>query len=101
MFGVALSVVTTKKILGGTYGFVAVLPWANNRVQGAEDFDADPGTGITDTFVQPINLGWHTPRADAWSRTVSSFRRAATDGAANNTGLGMSGQELLSGPRSI
>jgi hypothetical protein len=26
LFGAALTVVTTKKVLGGTYGFVAVLP---------------------------------------------------------------------------
>ena len=33
VFGIALNVVTTKKIAGGTYGFLVALPWANNRVQ--------------------------------------------------------------------
>lgn len=28
VFGVALNVVTTKKIAGGTYGFLVALPWA-------------------------------------------------------------------------
>jgi hypothetical protein len=98
VFGIALSVVTKKKILGGTYGFVAALPWANNRVQGAEDFDADPGTGITDSFIQPINLGWHTPKADAivaYGLYIPTGRYE--DGASNNTGLGMWAQELLFG----
>src|SRR4029079_4154833 len=36
VFGLALSVVTTKKIAGGTYGFLVALPWANNRVQGVD-----------------------------------------------------------------
>ncbi len=35
VFGAALNVVTTRKLLGANYGFLAVLPWANNRVQGA------------------------------------------------------------------
>lgn len=43
VFGVALNVVTTRKILGANYGFLIGLPWANNRVQGAEDFDSNPG----------------------------------------------------------
>src|SRR5262245_7389704 len=36
VFGAALSVVTPRRILGGNYGFLVVLPGANNRVQGAE-----------------------------------------------------------------
>ena len=64
MFGVALNLVTTRKIVGATDGFLAPLPWANNRVQGVNDFDSNPGAGLTDMFLQPINLGWHTPRAD-------------------------------------
>ena len=47
MFGAALNVVTTRELLGANYGFV-VLPWANNRVQGVEDFDSNPGSGLTD-----------------------------------------------------
>lgn len=53
---------------------------------------------LTDMFVQPINLGWHTPRADA---TVAYGLYLPTgryeDGASDNTGLGMWGQELLMG----
>jgi len=29
-------------LLGGNCGFTLALPWANNRVQGAEDFDSIP-----------------------------------------------------------
>src|SRR6187455_1936011 len=50
VFGLALSVVTTKKIAGDTYGFLVALPWANNRVQGVDDFDSNPGAGLTDMF---------------------------------------------------
>ena len=98
LFGVGLNVVTTKKVLGGNYGFLAILPWANNRVQGAEDFDSNPGTGLTDMYIQPINLGWHQPRADftaAYGLAIPTGRYE--DGASNNTGLGMWGHELLVG----
>ena len=98
VFGVALNVVTPKKILGGTYGFLVALPWANNRVQGVEDFDSNPGSGLTDMFVQPISLGWRKPRADfiaAYGLFLPTGRY--DDGAADNTGLGMAGQEILFG----
>jgi hypothetical protein len=50
--------VTTKKLLGGFYGFQILFPvWANNRIQGTE-IDANPGAGLTDSAFVPINLGW-------------------------------------------
>ena len=98
VFGVALNLVTTKKIAGGTYGFLVALPWANNRVQGVNDFGSNPGAGLTDMFLQPINLGWRNPRADfmvAYGLYLRTGRYQ--DGAANNTGLGMWAQEVLLG----
>ena len=98
VFGALLTVVTKKKILGANYGFLVVLPWANNRVQGAEDFDSNPGAGLTDMYAQPISLGWRKPRADftaAYGLFLSTGRYE--DGASNNTGLGMVGQEMLFG----
>ncbi len=98
VFGVALNVVTSRKVLGANYGFLVALPWANNRIQGIDDFDSNPGAGITDMYVQPINLGWHTPRADvtaAYGLYLPTGRYE--DGASNNTGLGMWAQEILVG----
>jgi hypothetical protein len=98
VFGAALNVVTPKKLFGANYGFLVVLPWANNRVQDAEDFDSNPGVGLTDMYVQPIHLGWHTPRADvtlAYGFYLPTGRYK--DGADNNTGLGMWAQEFLAG----
>jgi hypothetical protein len=98
VFGVALNVVTQKKVLGGNYGFLVVLAGANNRVQGVEDFDSNPGAGLTDTYIQPISLGWRNPRADflaAYGLFLPTGRYE--DGADNNTGLGMVGQEILFG----
>jgi hypothetical protein len=94
LFGAGYSQVTTKKILGGLYGFTVLFPvGANNRIQGTE-IDANPGAGLTDSVVTPISLSWHQKQADV----VTSFTMFIptgryTDGASNNTGLGMWGFE--------
>jgi hypothetical protein len=97
-FGVGYSHVTNKKILGGLYGFAVLFPvGANNRIQGTE-IDANPGAGFTDSAFTPISLGWHGARADV----ITAFNIFAptgryTDGADDNTGLGMWGFEPVVG----
>jgi hypothetical protein len=59
------------------------------------DFDSNPGAGLTDLFVQPVDLGWHLPHADltaVYGLFIPTGRYE--DGASNNTGLGMWAQEL-------
>ena len=97
VFGAGLNVVTTRKVLGGSYGFSVILPWADNRLQGTE-IDANPGAGITDMAIQPISLGWHLKRADVMTGyTMFVPTGRYEDGASNNTGLGMWGHELALG----
>jgi hypothetical protein len=94
LFGAGVSVVTKKTILGATYGFTVLIAGANNRLQATE-IDANPGAGITDSVVTPLSLGWHKKRADAaayYTLYVPTGRYE--DGASNNTGLGMWGQEI-------
>jgi hypothetical protein len=98
VFGVALNVVTPKKIFGANYGFLVALPWASNRLQGTEDFTSKSGVALTDMYVQPISLGWHTPRADfvlGYGLFVPTGRYE--DGASDNTGLGMWASEFIAG----
>ena len=61
--GPLVNVVTTKTVLGGNYGFMAVFPFANVRAE-LPRLDNNPAPGISDMYVQPFNLGWHTNRAD-------------------------------------
>ena len=97
-YGGGINVVTTKKILGGFYGFQVLFPFAaNNRLQGTE-IDMNPGGGLTDSVIAPLSLGWHSKRADAiagYSIFVPTGRY--TDGATDNTGFGMWGHELSFG----
>jgi hypothetical protein len=98
VYGAGVVRVTTKKILGGFYGFQVLFPFgANNRLEGT-DISQDPGAGLTDSVVQPISIGWHFKRADAiagYNIFVPTGRY--TLGASNNTGLGMWGQEIFVG----
>jgi hypothetical protein len=98
LFAAGYSHVTTKKLFGGYYGFQVLFPaGANNRIQGTE-IDANPGAGLTDSVVVPISLGWHLKRADvmtSYGLFIPTGRY--TDGAANNTGMGMWGHEVSIG----
>ena len=98
VFGGGVSVVTTKKLLGGFYGFQVLFPiGANNRIQGTE-IDANPGAGLSDTSITPISLGWHVKRADVTvGYTIFAPTGRYTDGADDNTGLGMWGHEPFVG----
>ena len=95
VFGGGISVVKTKKLLGANYGFEVLLPvWANNRIQGTE-IDANPGAGLTDSALVPVSLGWHFKRADAVANyTIYVPTGRYEDGADDNTGMGMWGQEV-------
>lgn len=95
--GPLVNVVTTKKMLGGTYGFMAVVPLANVRIE-LPRLDNDPSPGISDLYVQPFNLGWHTNRADVLAG-YGFFAPTGryTAGADDNTGLGMWGHEVFAG----
>ena len=95
--GFGISKVTTRKILGGFYGFSVLLAGVNNRIQGT-DIDLNPGGGLTDTAVQPITLGWHGAKADAMAGyTIFVPTGRYTSGATDNLGFGMWGHEVAFG----
>ena len=93
-----LNIVTTRKILGGHYGFQVLFPvWANNRIQATE-IDSNPGGGMTDSAIVPISLGWNFKRADSLAvYTIYMPTGRYADGASDNTGMGMWGHELMFG----
>ena len=91
---VAFNLVTKKKFLGANYGFMAVVPFLNGKIETPR-LDQKTGIGFSDIYIQPVNLGWHFKRADV---TTSYGFFAPTGryapGARDNTGLGMWSQEL-------
>ena len=94
LFGAGVTVVTKKTIFGANYGFTVLIAGANNRLQATE-IDSNPGAGITDSVVTPLSLGWHKKRADTTAYyTLYVPTGRYENGATNNTGMGMWGQEL-------
>jgi hypothetical protein len=95
VYGGGVALVTGKKILGGNYGITVLFPiGANNRLQGTE-IDQNPGAGLSDSVIEPINIGWHFKRADALAAyTIYVPTGRYENGAKNNTGFGMWGNEV-------
>ena len=90
------------KILGGRFSSLADLNWTNNsvtaEVQNSQFGINAGGIGISDTWVQPVNLGWHFPRVDTWvGYALLAPTGSFSPNATNNTGSGYWGNNLCSG----
>ena len=91
--------VSEKKILGGRYGMMAVMPFANGSLEAPGfNLSEKASTGASDLYVMPVQLGWNTKRADA----IAGFALFAptgrhTAGASDNLGKGMWSYELSGG----
>lgn len=95
--GPLFSWVTPKKIFGANYAFTVALPIANTALE-APIFGENPSPGLSDMYIQPVNLGWHFKRADVtggYGFYIPTGRYSP--GATDNTGLGMWGHELFIG----
>ena len=91
-------VVTSKKILGANYGLMVAPPFSTIRPERAALESVEPDWGFNDTYVVPLHLGWHTPRADF----VAGYGFFAPTGkyeagASDNVGLGMWSHEIQGG----
>lgn len=91
--------VSKFKILGANYGFIADVPLVDNALQAPVfNFDQKTGVHLGDMYIRPLDLGWHTRRAD-YVAGFSLFAPAGKFkwGNTNNTGLGMWSYELFGG----
>jgi hypothetical protein len=91
--------VSRAKILGGNYGMMAVVPFANGSLEAPGfGFAEEVSTGAADIYLVPFQLGWHAPRADV----TTAFALFAPTGryevdADDNLGKGMWSYELSAG----
>ena len=93
----ALTYVSKKKFLGGTYAASVVAPLVNVAIATPQSTN-ESGLGYSDTYVQPLQLGWHKKRYDAivgYGLFIPTGRFTA--GASDNHGLGMWSHELSTG----
>ena len=57
--------VSKAKVLGANYGVMVVFPFANASIEApALQLGNTVDTSLSDMLVRPIDLGWHTKRAD-------------------------------------
>ena len=91
--------VSDFKVLGANYGFILFPAFTNNALEAPVfGLDQSTNTGFTDLYFQPLNLGWHTQRADftAGLGVVAPTGRYEP-GASDNLGLGMWSFEPFAG----
>jgi hypothetical protein len=98
------------KILGAQFASMAMVNLANGSltadlqsssfgVGGGELFGVSGGgEGLTDTWVQPANLGWHLSRVDTWvGYAFVAPTGAFSPGSTSNNGSGYWGNNFCSG----
>jgi hypothetical protein len=98
-FAVGLWYVTNLKLLGANYSVMAFPGIADNKFEvPILGFESSATTGFTDLYVQPINLGWHTTRADYTAGFGLYMPTGRYDvNADDNIGLGMWSFEFFGG----
>lgn len=93
---ILMSAVSNFKVLGGNVGASVAVPFIKNRVQ-LNSLDVSTSLAFTDMFASAA-LGWTLKRADitaGYNLYIPTGRFSS--GAANNTGLGMWGNEVFAG----
>ncbi len=98
MIPLTVIAVTPYKVLGANYGAMVALSFSKLRPERAGQNVGDGSWGFTDTYVVPLYLGWHTPRADVVAG-YGFFAPTGTYevGGSDNTGLGMWSHEFQGG----
>lgn len=95
--GAGASYVSDFKILGANYGATVLIAFAANTIQG-NSLNATNSLALTDTYIQPVQLGWHNKRADfVFSYQMYLPTGKFTAGASDNSGLGMFMNEFSAG----
>ncbi len=90
--------VTNLEVLGGNLGG-SILPIAfiKERIEGPS-LDVPGSFSFTDIFFQPLQLGWHKPRADAVAAYGVFFPTGEWElGGDDNVGLGMYSHDFQAG----
>ena len=91
--------VSEFKLFGGNYGFQIYPAFTDNTLEvPILGLDESVSTGFTDLYVQPINLGWQTDRADFIAGLgIYAPTGNYEPGGSENRGLGMWSFEFFAG----
>jgi hypothetical protein len=96
--GAGVAWVTNAKILGANWGgSVVPISFIKSRIEG-NSLDVPGSLEFTDITIQPLQLGWHTTRADfvtGYSLFLPTGKWEL--GGGDNTGLGMWSHDFQAG----
>jgi hypothetical protein len=89
---------SSDSILGGRWAARIIVPWAS-RAFGLPQLAVPDGEwGFSDLYLQPLQLGWKVKQLDfLFGQGVFAPTGRFTEGADNNTGLGMWSYETTLG----
>ncbi len=97
LVGIGGSLVSDLKFLGGNYGATVLFAFMSSRIEG-DSINTSSNLGFSDTYIQPIQLGWKTEHADFSAGYALYIPTGKYElGAQDNTGLGMFTNELSAG----
>jgi hypothetical protein len=98
-YAVGVWKVTDYKLFGGNYGFMIVPAFTDNKLEAPILGQVNETSfGLTDLYVQPVNIGWHTERADFITGLGVYAPTGSYDpNASDNRGLGMWSFEIAAG----
>ena len=96
--GLALAWVTNIQVLGANLGGqVTPVAFMKSRIESAS-LDVPGSFAFTDIYLQPLWLGWHTPRGDytlGWGFFIPTGKWEL--GGSDNAGLGMWSNDFQAG----
>lgn len=97
-FGLGVVWVTNAKILGANLGgSVTPVAFIKSRIESAS-LDVPGSYAFTDLALQPLQLGWHTPRADYTVGWTVFFPTGKWElGGSDNAGLGQWSYDFQAG----
>ncbi len=97
LLGIGCSVVTNFKILHANYGASLLFAFASNKLEGGQ-VNTKSSFAFSDTYVQPLQLGWHIKQADftiGYGLYIPTGRYEF--GGDDNSGMGMWTNEFSAG----
>ena len=75
------------KLLGADYGMEAIVPWTHSKLDFGLYGIKDSVTGLSDSYISPLLLGWHGPRWDT-SLGVGTWLNNGSTGSLASPGRG-------------
>lgn len=97
LLGIGGSFITNGKILGSNYGGFVLIAFASGKIEG-KNISTKSSLALTDTYIQPLQLGWKTKQTDFTFRYALYLPTGKYELGGNDiAGLGILANEFSAG----